>query len=176
MNESNQDMPVETRDPSPAIELNPGQRYETSKGTEYIIDYIARESGNIEDLFVVYKEVDSPRQNWLKKTTDIKTVDDFDEGSPLTHEQMSEIMRDNESETISINQKYQHFKTKDFYLIKAIARNPAKPTEKFIIYEGQYNSPEFGNHPIWVREYSDFTGMKEFDDGRESVKRFALIN
>ncbi len=28
----------------------------------------------------------------------------------------------------------------------------------------------------WIREFSDFTGMKVFDDGKPAVKRFTLIN
>ena len=93
----------------------------------------------------------------------------------LKHGDFNETEIEEQNE-ISAGQKYQHFKTKDFYIIKSIAYNRNNPKESFVIYEGQYNSPEFGNNPIWIREYSDFTGMKTFDDERGPVKRFTLQN
>lgn len=155
------------------IELIPSQTYRTEAGNEYIVTYIARESGNTEDLFVVYKKQsedgeNTPKQNWVKNTKEFESVENFDEENQPETETLEEDLT---------GQKFQHFKTKDFYIVKAIARNRANPTEMFVIYEGQYSSPEFGENPIWIREYSDFTGMKVFDDdsGRPSVKRFEQI-
>lgn len=181
MNQSNELLVAVNPDSRSPIELVPSQKYKTSKGNEYIVNYIARESGNIEDLFAVYEEIskdqqDANKQSWVKKTTDFKSVDDFDEDQSLTNAQLEELRQQEGEDEISLDQKYQHFKTKDFYLIKAISRNRKNPKEKFIVYEGQYNSPDFGDHPIWIREYSDFTGMKTFDDERLPVKRFTLTN
>ncbi|MEI6058928.1 MAG: DUF1653 domain-containing protein [archaeon] len=149
------------------FENNLNKTYETSLGNEYKVECIARESGNTEDLFAVFKKVGGETA-WIKKTSDFRSADDFDgefnEGEMET------------SEEVSVGQRYQHFKTKDFYIIRAIAYSRSNPKERFVIYEGQYNSPEFGDHPIWVREFGDFTGMKIFDDGRAPVKRFDLIN
>ena len=173
MNESNEPISeslVATGKKESPFEPIPGQTYKTPEGIEYIVDCIARESGNIEDLFAVFKKAGG-EISWVKKTSDFSGAEDFD-----GEFDESEIEQEETLDTVSVGQKYQHFKTKDFYLIKTLAYNRTNPKEKFVIYEGQYDSPEFGHHPIWVREYSDFAGMKEFDDGREPVKRFTLIN
>jgi hypothetical protein len=159
------------------------QTYETSKGNKFKVTSIARESGNIEDFFVVYKKIlqDSSNegrteQSWVKNINELENLQGFDDTEyPEVNEQKEEV---------SIGQRYQHFKTKDFYIIKDVARDPTNPSKMYVIYEGQYNSPEFGDHPIWIREYEDFTGMKVFKDSeldengnkREPVKRFALVS
>lgn len=173
---------------SKVMHFEAGQRYATSEGNEYLVDFIARESGNIEDLFIVYKKItdgqgSAPEKHYLKKMVDIKNMDDFDEETH-TAQATEELKEKDEESAVSIGQKYQHFKTKDYYIIKAIACDPKNPKNKFIIYEGQYDSPEFGHNPIWVREYEEFTSMKVFgeneldENGRPkaSVKRFELIN
>ncbi len=45
--------------------------------------------------------------------------------------------------------------------------------EKYVVYEGQYDSKEFGNKPIWVRPLKEFS-EKVVVDGKE-VPRFELI-
>ena len=207
--QSNQeDAIIEHLQESSAFELVSGKICKTEKGNEYIVTYIARESGNIEDLFAVYKKISSvaeaqdvqadqdnvPKQSWVKKTSDFKSVEDFDEdeeteGANLTEMEITppEFAESTESiesmNEVSIGQEYQHFKTKDHYIIKDLACNRKNPKEKFVVYEGQYDSREFGNHPLWVREYEDFTGMKVFKESevdengeqKPPVKRFALI-
>ncbi len=42
-----------------------------------------------------------------------------------------------------------------------------------VIYQGQYDDPEFGLNPVWVRTVSDFVAMVH-NDG-VSVPRFTLI-
>ena len=169
------------------INFEVGQKYTTSEGCEYVVDFIARESGNIEDLFAVYHDTESIQEGqtekyYLKKTSEIKSADDFEVGAPSSSSN-EDTQEGDESVDVSIGQTYQHFKTKDFYVIKAIANDPENPKIKFVIYEGQYDSPDFGHNPIWVREYEDFTGMKVFGENeldkdgqkREPVKRFELI-
>jgi len=164
-----------------------GQKYTTSEGNEYVVDFISRESGNIDDLFIVYKKVSGGdggevERYYLKKTTDFKSVDDFDEEIPSLPDNEPESPKE-ETEDVSIGQKYKHFKSGDSYVIKAIAHNPKNPKNKFVIYEGQYDSEEFGHNPIWVREYEEFTSMKVFGENeldgsgrpKASVKRFELI-
>jgi hypothetical protein len=173
MSESNE---INTESDKFGIFVN--QTYETSKGNKFEVTNIARESGNIEDFFVVYKNIsqDNSEQSWVKNINELENLENFDDAKYPELEESEE--------KVSIGQRYQHFKTKDFYLIKDIARDPANPSKKYIIYEGQYDSPEFGDHPVWIREYEDFTGMKVFKDDeldqdgnkKEPVKRFALIN
>lgn len=164
MNESNNEVQE--------ITLNIGQKYESTQGYEYIVDFIARDSNNTNDLFVIYRELSNKKEDdyFIKNITDFKSVDDF------------EVFTKKEDEDkISINQIYQHFKTKNLYKIKAVAH---KSKENFIVYEGQYDSSEFGSNPIWIREYQEFNGMKVFNsdevdtDGKQKtpIKRFTLIN
>jgi hypothetical protein len=85
---------------------------------------------------------------------------------------------------VSVGQKYRHFKTQNVYIVKDIAHNCENTNEKFVVYEGQYDSSEFGKNPVWIRNYKDFTGVKVFKDNelgedgnrKDSVKRFTLID
>ncbi|MEI6553890.1 MAG: DUF1653 domain-containing protein [bacterium] len=80
-----------------------------------------------------------------------------------------------EDNVVVPGQRYKHFKGNE-YIVKDIARNCDNPEELFVVYQGQYDSPEYSSKPLWIRKLSDFTGEKVFDDGREPVKRFTLIN
>ncbi len=171
------------------------QTYETSRGNKFAVTGIARESGNIEDFFVVYKNLQDSsgeetgvEQSWVKNIAELENLENFDDEKYPSKDEIDSLdskedFKEDIGEAVSLGQRYQHFKTKDFYIIKDIARDPSNPSKKYVIYEGQYNSPEFGDHPIWIREYEDFTGMKVFkddeldEDGNKKgpVKRFALI-
>ena len=75
---------------------------------------------------------------------------------------------------VSVGQRYKHFKGNE-YIVRGVARNCDNPGEILVVYEAQYSSPDFGDKQLWVRKLEDFAGMKVFDDGRESVKKFVLI-
>lgn len=72
---------------------------------------------------------------------------------------------------IEKGQRYRHFKGKE-YVVIAVARD-SETTEEVVVYQAQYDSPEFGPNQIWVRPLNDFCGKKEID-GKE-VDRFSLI-
>ena len=42
-----------------------------------------------------------------------------------------------------------------------------------VIYQGMYDSPEFGKNPVWVRAKKEFLEYVEVDG--KKVKRFALV-
>ncbi len=151
---------------SPKLDIAIGQTFETESGKKYKVENIARESGNIEDLFVIYTDEENPTTYWMKKTTEITTANDF--------EVKTEIHEPAETE-VQTGQEYQHFKTKDHYIIKCLPFDANDSSKRFVVYEGRYNSEEFGDHPVWIREYDEFAGLKTFDDGREPVKRFAFV-
>lgn len=207
-NHTNSEVPDDINTESDKFGIFVNQTYETAEGNKFLVTSIARESGNIEDFFVVYKNIpqqDSQglsgssdeeqglgktEQSWVRNMAEIESLENFDDIEYPTTDKIhqlelesSKAKEDNE-EAISIGQKYQHFKTRDFYIIKDVARDPTDPGKKFVIYEGQYNSPEFGDHPVWIREYEDFTGMKVFKDDeldgngrkKEPIKRFTLID
>jgi len=75
--------------------------------------------------------------------------------------------------TIKPGQLYRHFKG-DYYKIICIARN-SDTTAELVVYEGQYDSKEWGHHPIWVRLLDDFVGHKILEDGTK-VKRFTKVS
>lgn len=153
------------------FEFIPGQTYKTTEGHEYIVSNIARESGNIEDLFIVYRNTNAPTVDWVIKMTPNISPDDFDK---IEYPKPADLNLENPHNIVA-GQRYTHFKTRDEYIIKSISIDPNTKT-KYVIYEGQYDSEEFGHHPVWIREYEEFAGYKTFDDGREPVKRFAFVN
>lgn len=68
MNQSNEETSA-IKHESDHFEPTAGQRYETSKGNEYIVNYIARESGNIEDLFVIFQEANGAEESGEQKAS-----------------------------------------------------------------------------------------------------------
>ena len=72
---------------------------------------------------------------------------------------------------IKKGQRYKHFKGNE-YIVLEIARD-SETTNEVVVYQAQYDSPEFGPNQIWVRSMDDFCGTKEIND--EVVERFKLI-
>lgn len=68
-------------------------------------------------------------------------------------------------------QRYKHFKGRE-YIVLNVARD-SETTDEVVVYQAQYDSPEFGKNQIWVRSLNDFCGTKEVDG--KIVDRFALI-
>jgi len=60
-------------------------------------------------------------------------------------------------EKIKIGGRYKHFKGNEY----------------MVVYQAQYNSPEFGENAVWVRPSSMFLDEKEADG--KMVKRFELV-
>ena len=71
MSESTADS-VQSTTQEQVMNFEAGQKYTTVEGNEYAVDFIARESGNTTDLFVVYKRTspdhdDTEEKYYLKK-------------------------------------------------------------------------------------------------------------
>lgn len=75
-------------------------------------------------------------------------------------------------QTVQVGQKYRHFKGKE-YVIIALAQD-SETTEEVVVYQAQYDSPEFGPKQTWVRPLSNFCEKKEV--GGKQVDRFSLIS
>jgi hypothetical protein len=45
--------------------------------------------------------------------------------------------------------------------------------EDYVVYQGQYNSEEFGNNPIRVKSVEEFEKDIEIDD--QKIKRFVYL-
>lgn len=72
----------------------------------------------------------------------------------------------------TIGARYRHYKNHKDYVILSLWRwqDDATPV---VVYQWQYDDPEFWPNPIWVRTVSEF--MVSVDDGGVIVPRFTLI-
>lgn len=66
---------------------------------------------------------------------------------------------------------YQHYKG-NIYKVLGVGKH-SETLEEVVIYQGQYDSEEFGNNPIWVRPISSFTSLVN-TNGKE-IPRFKFI-
>ena len=71
-----------------------------------------------------------------------------------------------------VGKRYRHYRNKEEYIVRAIGMDSDTLVE-LVIYEGQYESPEFGKNPVWVRPRSEFEGRVEHEG--MSVYRFERI-
>ncbi|MEI6042597.1 MAG: DUF1653 domain-containing protein [bacterium] len=196
MNQSNEAIMSIANEVHP-MKFTTGEICKTSEGNEYKIKSVARDSANPSEFFVVYEQLhtteeNNRKQSLVKNLSSFKSLEDFDkidteptnQASQAESSMNANVENSENNNAISIGQRYVHFKSGDVYIIKDVAKNPSNKTEEFVIYEGQYNSPEFGDHPVWLRKLEDFTGLKTFngdekdEEGniKKPVKRFTLIN
>lgn len=76
---------------------------------------------------------------------------------------MSEVMK---------GQRYRHFKGGEYEVLEIAI--DSESLKKVVVYLALYDSEEFGDRAVWVRDYDDFCGWKVLDDG-ERVERFELV-
>ena len=67
--------------------------------------------------------------------------------------------------------KYQHYKG-NIYKVIGIAHH-SETLEKMVVYQGQYDSPELGKNPIFVRPFKMFLEQVTVDG--EETPRFKYI-
>ena len=67
--------------------------------------------------------------------------------------------------------KYRHYKGNEYQVI-GIGRN-SDTFEKLVVYQGLYNSDEFGDRPIWVRSVSEFIESVTVDG--QQMQRFTYL-
>jgi hypothetical protein len=58
-------------------------------------------------------------------------------------------------------------------VVLAVGRNSENPEEELVVYQGQYDDPKFGRHPIWIRPKKMFLG-KVIVNGKR-IDRFKKI-
>jgi hypothetical protein len=68
---------------------------------------------------------------------------------------------------------YRHYKNGKLYKVLYLA-NHTETGEEVVVYEGQYDDPEFGHHPVWVRPKEMFEEKVMFND--KEVDRFAEVH
>ena len=67
---------------------------------------------------------------------------------------------------------YKHSKSGKFYKVLGMAHH-SETLEELVVYEAQYESPEFGKNAIWVRPAKMFLEEVEIDG--EKKPRFEFI-
>lgn len=73
--------------------------------------------------------------------------------------------------TETISGTYEHYSGKK-YVVLGIARH-SETLDEFVVYQGQYDDPEFGKKPIWIRPKKEFH-EQVIKDGKK-VPRFRKI-
>ena len=71
-----------------------------------------------------------------------------------------------------IGKRYRHYKNKKEYVVVAIGRH-SESLEEMVVYEAQYDDPEFGAKAVWIRPLKMFE-EKLVIDGAE-VDRFVSL-
>ncbi|MFH0808103.1 MAG: DUF1653 domain-containing protein [archaeon] len=70
-----------------------------------------------------------------------------------------------------VGKRFRHFKGKEYEVV-AIGWDSEK-LKRVVVYRGDYDSKEFGDNPVWVRDFEDFISEKKVDG--KMVKRFERI-
>ena len=74
-----------------------------------------------------------------------------------------------------INHFYQHYRTGEVYEVLGFGYyTESKPLELSVIYQAQYDDPELGAQPVFVRPQTMFEEMVTAADGTE-VPRFTDV-
>lgn len=68
---------------------------------------------------------------------------------------------------------YQHYRTKNQYKVIGLAHH-SETLEEMVVYQGLYDSEEFGSKSIWVRPLHLFVDAVVVDG--QSLPRFKYIN
>ena len=73
---------------------------------------------------------------------------------------------------VKVNEIYEHYKGKK-YKVLAVARDSEDSEKHIVVYQGLYDSEEFGKNPVWAREITNF--LAEIDYNGKKIKRFKLV-
>lgn len=68
-------------------------------------------------------------------------------------------------------QRYKHYKGGEYTILAVGLKEDTH--EKLVVYQAEYDIPEFGMHAVWIRSYDEFTGAVEQDDN--TIPRFKLL-
>ncbi|MBU6389127.1 DUF1653 domain-containing protein [Patescibacteria group bacterium] len=67
--------------------------------------------------------------------------------------------------------KYQHYKG-EYYQVFGVAHD-SDTGEEYVMYQGLYDSPEFGPRPLWVRKKDSFLKLATVDG--KTVERYRYV-
>lgn len=72
---------------------------------------------------------------------------------------------------IKAGNRYQHYKGKT-YVVLVLAKH-SETLEEVVVYQGEYDDPEFGKNPVWVRPLTMFVESVSVDG--KMIPRFTEI-
>lgn len=67
--------------------------------------------------------------------------------------------------------RYRHYKGRE-YIVLTLAHH-SETLEELVVYQGQYDTEDFGTKPVWVRPREMFEDKVDFNG--EKVDRFKAI-
>ena len=70
-----------------------------------------------------------------------------------------------------VGKRYRHYSGKE-YIVLGIGHH-SETLEEVVVYQGQYDDPEFGEKPIWIRPKEMFE--EEIEKDGEKIQRFTLL-
>jgi hypothetical protein len=72
----------------------------------------------------------------------------------------------------AVGATYEHYSGKRYKII-AIAHH-SEDLQKYVVYQGLYNDPEFGNNPVWIRPATMF--METIEKNGQIIPRFKQLD
>ncbi len=75
--------------------------------------------------------------------------------------------------TAEIGKQYRHYKNGQTYTVLLVARH-SETLEEMVVYQAEYDSPEFGLRAVWARPRATFEESVTYEG--KLVPRFALID
>lgn len=55
-----------------------------------------------------------------------------------------------------VGKRYRHYKNGKEYTVIAIGRLESNPSTECVVYRAEYDSPDFGKNPVWIRARTQF--------------------
>lgn len=71
-----------------------------------------------------------------------------------------------------VGKRYQHYKGGE-YTVLAVGRMEPNPSEEYVVYRMEYDTPDFPKGTVWLRERGNFEETVVIDGN--SVERFMLL-
>lgn len=72
-----------------------------------------------------------------------------------------------------IGKRYKHYKGGE-YTVLHVGRLESNPSEEYVVYRMEYDTPDFPKGTVWLRARSNFEGTVVIEG--ESVPRFTVIS
>ena len=75
---------------------------------------------------------------------------------------------------VLVNGYYEHYRNHKYYKVVCIATHKSS-LKDYVVYQAQYNDPEYGDLKVWIRDIDDFLEIVTDDLGNKTPK-FVMRN